>query len=117
MKKEKNYFDNIPKTPKNKEGGKMFINYLFNLPIIYYITDEQASIINEPKNWDNLKLLSNLFKEQKKWYENREKNKDEYNNGPLCETNNSISFYLSLIEDDINEGKSKEVTDDWYDMD
>ena len=117
MKKEKISFDNIPKTPKNKEGGKMFINYLFNLPIIYYITDEQASIINEPKNWDNLKLLSNLFKEQKKWYENREKNKDEYNNRPLCETNNSISFYLSLIEDDINEGKSKEVTDDWYDMD
>ena len=76
MKNEKNKFDNIPKTPKNKEGGKMFINYLFNLPIIYYITDKQASEINKPENWNNLEKLSKIFDEQKKWYEKQKmKNK------------------------------------------
>ena len=117
MKKEKISFDNILKTPKGKECGKMFINYLFNLPMIYYITDEQASIINEPKNWDNLSLLSNVFKEQKDWYEKNKKDIDDIFSRPLNKNNNYISFYLSLLDDDVNEGKSKEIIDDWYDMD
>ena len=50
--KEKSFqYSNIPQTAKSKEGGKMFINYLFNLPVIYYITDEQASQINKIENW------------------------------------------------------------------
>ena len=119
LKNEKNYFDNIPKTPKDKEGGKMFINYLFNLPIIYYITDEQASIINIPENWNKTEILSNIFQEQKKWFEKSIKEHDEKLNRPSCNNKDSISFYLSLKEeiDEKSSNNTKEINDDWYDMD
>ena len=118
MKKEKNEFNNIPKTPKNKEGGKMFINYLFNLPTIYYITNRQASLINNPKNWNNLEDLIKIFEEQKIWYEMHKNDNNEKSNRPSCKDKDSISFYLSLIEEnDDNVNSSDEPKDDWYDID
>jgi len=121
MKKEKNSFDNVPKTPKDKEGGKMFINYLFNLPVIYYITDEQASQIIKPENWNNPEILSNIFKEQKEWFEMNLKEHNENHDRPSCNYKDSISFYLSLRDEiegnESNENNSKEINDDWYDMD
>ena len=118
MKNEKNKFDNIPKTPKNKEGGKIFINYLFNLPIIYYITDKQASEINKPENWNNLEKLSKIFDEQKKWYEKQKKENNEKFNVPSNKDKDFISFYLSLIDEKEVDGQnSSQSNDDWYDID
>ena len=117
MNKESNQFNDIPKTPKNKEGGKVFINYLFQLPIIFYITDKQASIINKPENWNNLEELNKIFEEQKRWYE---EHKDEYNENkrPSSKEKDSISFYLSLIdENDVDKNINNEIIDDWYDID
>ena len=117
LQKEKNSFDNIPNTPKNKEGGQIFINYLFNLPKIYYITEKQASIINRPENWNNIEILSKVFEEQKVWYENYIKDHDDNVDRPSCKNNDSISFYLSLLEEEHNKINSNEIKDDWYDMD
>ena len=118
MKNEKNQRDNILKTPKNKEGGKMFINYLFNLPIIYYITDKQASEINKPENWNNLEKLSKIFDEQKKWYEKQKKENNEKFNIPSNKDKDFISFYLSLSDEKEVDGQnSSQSNDDWYDID
>ena len=114
--KEKNIpYNNIPQTPKNKEEGKMFINYLFNTPMIYSINYKQASAINIPENWNKKELLSNIFKEQKEWYEKNKKDKNEDMTLPKGE--DSISFYLSLVNDDNNEKNSKNIIDIWYDID
>ena len=37
--------------------------------MIYYKTDNQASIINNPENWNNFENLSTIFKKQKEWSE------------------------------------------------
>ena len=118
MKEESFPFDILPKTPKSKEGGKMFINYLFNLPVIYYITAKQAEIINNPENWNDDKLLASVFKEQQEWYEMNKKNKDDDSIRPSCKDNDSISFFLSLFENENNNSKNSQVIiDDYYDID
>ena len=117
MKTNKISFENIPKTPKKKEGGQMFINYLFNIPKIFYITDEQASIINESKNWNNIESLSNIFKVQKEWYEIKLKEKNNNLIRPPCKNNESISFFLSLFNEDNNKKNEKVLNDDLYDID
>ena len=110
-------YKNILQTPKRKEGGKMFINYLFKTPMIYSINCKQASIINKPENWNKPELLSDIFKEQKEWFENNIKNKKEDINIPHPKEENSINFYLSLMDDDKNEKNSKNTIDIWYDID
>ena len=117
MKKEKNLFDKIPKTPENKEGEQMFINYLFNLPVIYYITDEQASKINKIENWKNNEILSSIFKEQKEWYEKKKNKEIENCKRPGCSKNDYIICYLSFYEEDTNDNMDKEdIKDPWYDI-
>ena len=110
-------YKNILQTPKRKEGDKMFINYLFKTPMIYSINCKQASIINKPENWNKPELLSDIFKEQKEWFENNIKNKKEDINIPHPKEENSINFYLSLMDDDKNEKNSKNTIDIWYDID
>jgi len=110
-------YKNILQTPKRKECGKMFINYLFKTPMIYSINCKQASIINKPENWNKPELLSDIFKEQKEWFENNIKNKKEDINIPHPKEENSINFYLSLMDDDKNEKNSKNTIDIWYDID
>ena len=110
-------YKNILQTPKRKEDGKMFINYLFKTPMIYSINCKQASIINKPENWNKPELLSDIFKEQKEWFENNIKNKKEDINIPHPKEENSINFYLSLMDDDKNEKNSKNIIDIWYDID
>ena len=91
--------------------------YLFNLPMIYYITDEQASEINKPENWNNLEKLSKIFDEQKKWYEKQKKENNEKFNIPSNTDKDSISFYLSLIdENEDDEQNSSKSNYDWYDI-
>ena len=112
-------FENIPKTPKKKEGGKMFINYLFKLPMIYYITYEQAIIINQPENWNNLEILSEIFKEQKEWYDIYKEDKTKKFIRPSSEGKDSISFYLSFLDegDNYKNDNNEEIIDDYYDFD
>ena len=117
MKEKSVSYKNIPQTPKRKEGGKMFINYLFKTPMIYSINYKQASMINKPENWNKPELLSDIFKEQNEWYENNKKNKNEDIIIPLPKGENSINFYLSLMDDNKIEKKSKNTIDIWYDID
>ena len=116
--KEKSFkYSNIPQTPKRKEGGKMFINYLFNIPMICSINYKQALEVNKPENWNKPELLSNIFKEQRKWYEENKKDKIEDIDLPQPKEQDAISFYLSLMDDDNKEQISKNVIDIWYDID
>ena len=115
MKEKRIPYSNIPQTPKKKERGKMFINYLFNAPMIFSINYKQASTINIPENWNKKELLSNIFKEQKEWYEKNKKDKNEDMTFPKGE--DSISFYLSLVNDNNNEINPKNNIDIWYDID
>ena len=117
MKEKTIQYSNIPQTPKRKEGGKMFIYYLFNTPIIYSINYKQALVVNNPENWNKPELLSNIFKEQRKWYEENKKNKKEDITLPKTKEEDTISFYLSLVDDDNNEQITKNVIDVWYDID
>ena len=55
--------------------------------------------------------------EQKEWFEKNKIDKDENEKRPSCEEKDSISFYLSLLENNNNEINFKENIDDWYDMD
>ena len=117
MKEKSIPYNKIPQTPKKKEGGKMFINYLFKTPMIYSINYEQATIINKPENWNKTELLSKLFKEQNEWYKKNIKDKNEDTTNPLPKGNDSISFYLSLVDEDNSEKNSKNTIDFWYDID
>lgn len=116
LKNDQISFDNIPATPKGKEGGKVFINYLFNLPVIYYITYEQAKIINNINNWSNIEKLKKIFISQKKWYEEKKINKKENGEKPPIEDKESISFYLSVFDEDDNISNNEEMGDEWYDI-
>lgn len=116
--KEKSFkYSNIRQTPKRKEGGKMFINYLFNIPMICSINYKQALEINKPEIWNKPEFLSNIFKEQRKWYEENKKAKKEDIALPQPKEEDAISFYLSLIDDDNKEQISNNVIDIWYDID
>ena len=84
-KKNSNY-DNIPSTPNNKEGGKMFINYLFGLPTINEINLEQAKKINNLNNWENVKELRKIF---------NKKISESEKPGDINKEKKYVKFYLS----------------------
>ena len=116
--KEKNFqYSNIPQTPKSKEGGKMFINYLFNVPMICSINYKQALEVNKPGNWNKPECLSNIFEEQRKLYEERKKDIAGDISIPKPKEEDTVSFYLSLLDDDNKEQISKNIIDLWYDID
>jgi len=116
--KEKNIQnDNILHTHKNKEGGKMFIYHLFNTPIIYSINYKQTLKSNKPENWNKPEFLSNIFKEQRKRYEENKKDKKEDIPLPPPKKENTIYFYLSFVDDDNDEQVTNNVNDVWYDID
>ena len=97
---------NIPGTPKNKEGGKVFINYLFGIPIINKITFEQAKIIADINNWESIDNLHNIFAKKDEMINNEEsKTPDNY----------FIKYYLSDYE--IDAGLDKSFNDPWLDID
>lgn len=91
----------FPQTPNNKEGGKMFINYLFGIPLINSISYSQAKAINNEKNWSNITILHNIFNE----INNENKEEDIENNSY------KINFYLSNINE-----KNETENDGWYDI-
>ena len=105
--KETNLSLDIPQTPKNKEGGEMFINYLFGIPVIKTITYLEAKEINNCDNWENIDKLHKIFQKENK----EEKNKEEENQNNLYK----INYYLSDINDD-EENNDSDEDDHWYDI-
>ena len=96
------YFD-LPDTPKGKEGGKFFIYYLFNTPVINKINYYQAKLINDTSNWEDINKLYQIF--DKEEIKKNEKKNDK-------STYYAIKFYLS--KSNISD-KGKKMND-WYDF-
>ena len=59
--KNKESFNEIRKTPKNREDGKMLLNYLFGKPTIKRINLEEAEKINDCNNWKDITKLKKIF--------------------------------------------------------
>lgn len=59
------YPKELPTTPKGRENGQCLIFYLFGKSIIKNINNDQASLINDIKSWDNLEKLKGIFEEEK----------------------------------------------------
>ena len=117
MKEKSASYNNTSQTHKRRDGGKMFINYLFKTSMIYSINYKQALIINKPDNWNKPEILSDIFKEQNEWYEKNINNKNKDIIIPFPKGVNSINFYLSLVDEVKDEKKSKNIIDFWYDID
>ena len=58
-------FNEIPKIAREREAGKMLINYLFGIPIIKSINLEEANKLNDINNWSDVNLLRNIFPKDK----------------------------------------------------
>ena len=63
--KHYNSIIDFPSTPKGQEGGKVFINYLFQVPMISEININQAEKILDINNWKNINNLYGIFTKQK----------------------------------------------------
>ena len=57
-------FNEMPSTPRKREGGKMLINYLFGIPVIKCITLEEAKKINNITYWDDVEKLQTIFQKE-----------------------------------------------------
>lgn len=77
-----------PYTPRDREGGRMFIKYLFGVLSINHINLQQANSIFCNDTWKDHKLLKNIFSEQLEDIE--EDNIDEFLQNYF---KSSISFY------------------------
>ena len=53
-----------PQTPKEKEGGRMFIKYLFGVQSINHINLEQTNKIFNKEIWKNHEILKTIFNGQ-----------------------------------------------------
>ena len=71
-------------TPREKEGGKLFIKYLLGVESIGHINLEQAKNLLELKNWKNIDKIKSIFKDQKE--------NDNFTTKKNCFPN-TISFY------------------------
>jgi hypothetical protein len=71
----------LPSTPQQKDGGEVFINYLFKKPIINEITLAQSEKLLDINNWNDINKLYEIF----------DKNNCNENNKSIM----SIKFYLS----------------------
>ena len=97
--------NNSPSTPKNREGGMTFINYLFGIPIINSITIEQSKKINDEKSWDNIEFLKKIFEE-----ENKIKDYEE----AKVKSKFFIKFYDTNFENEMEDNKLD--NDPWCDI-
>lgn len=75
-------------TPREKEGGRLFIKYLFGVETINHINAFQAKSILNKANWTDSKNLKNIFKDQLEDID--EANINEFLSDCFP---NSISFY------------------------
>lgn len=63
--KQYNSILDFPSTPKGQEGGKVFIKYLFQVPMVSEININQAEEILDINNWKNINNLYGIFSKQK----------------------------------------------------
>ena len=80
----------FPKTPREKEGGRMFIKYIFDVQSVNHINLEQANKILSDGTWKNHEELKKIFSGQLE--DTEEENIDDF---LLNYFRNSISFYSS----------------------
>lgn len=90
----KNYPDEMPTTPKNKENGKCLIYYLFGKGAIDHINNEQASLINDMNNWKSVEKLRTIFVEQQDIKDTNNK-KEEDKNIQLLQKIGELDLYFS----------------------
>jgi hypothetical protein len=90
-------FNEMPKTPRNRETGKMLINYLFGKPTIKSINLEEAQKINDCNNWKDITKLQKIFPNDNEPVEMKSINKNE----------DYLDLYLT--EDDIDEENIKKI--------
>ena len=64
-------FNDMPKTPREREAGKMLINYLFGIPTIKSINLDEAKKINDIENWNDINLLKKIFINENQPIENK----------------------------------------------
>ena len=57
-------FNEMPGTPRDREAGKMLINYLFGKPVIKRINLEEAKKINDINYWGDIEKLKTIFREE-----------------------------------------------------
>ena len=94
-------FNQMPNTPREREGGEMLINYLFGKPVIKRINLEEAKKINNLDFWKNVDNLRKIFQKDTELLENDESN---YKNIDYID--------LYLIEEDIDDENMSESLSD-----
>ena len=87
LNKNKKVFDF---TPRENEGGRLFIKYLFGVYTINHIDEKQANLILNIENWSDHKKIKNIFSGQIEDYE-----ENDINEFILNHFTNSISFFKS----------------------
>ena len=85
--------EDLPSTPNGKEGGEMFINYLFGNPIITKIKEYQSDKILDINNWKDLSKLRDIF----------QINLNEHKDG-----NVDNEYYISFYNTNIKEEKKND---------
>ena len=87
LNKNKKVFDF---TPRENEGGRLFIKYLFGVYTINHIDEKQANLILNIENWSDHQKIKNIFNGQIEDYE-----ENDINEFILNHFTNSISFFKS----------------------
>ena len=90
-------FNEMPKTPKKREAGKMLINYLFGKPTIKSINLDEAEKINDCNNWKDITKLQKIFPNDNEPIENNS----------IIKNVDCLDLYYT--EDDIEENNIKKV--------
>ena len=105
-KENKNVF---PFTPREKEGGRMFIKYLFDVESINHINEEHATKILNIDNWKNHDELKKIFFGE--FQDIKEDNLDVFirNKYP-----NSISFYTMRTKNEEKDNKEGKYPNNIY---
>jgi len=98
--KEKKVF---PITPRQREGGKLFIKYLFDVYSINHINKDQAEKILNIDNWKNHQELKTIFPDQLEEIE--EEKGENFNEFLHNYFKNSISFFTRRTKNDSNTKK------------
>ena len=90
-------FNEMPKTPRNREADKMLINYLFGKPTIKSINLDEAEKINDCNNWKDITKLQKIFPNDNEPIENNS----------IIKNVDCLDLYYT--EDDIEENNIKKV--------
>ena len=88
--------DSFNKTLKEKEGGELFIKYIFGVKVISRINYDQAKAILNLENWKEKENIRKIFKEQSKGFVDDEYLPHKYPD--------SISFYSTKETNNISFG-------------